>query len=195
MWRPFEPPTRLCSPRSRKKAHWPPPSPPPQTRQARPRIRPRLAAVTASRDVGKATMAVRVAENLKARAEEQLAAAETALGSTIPDEAKAQAEDAKQKALARIAQLQAQWAAAKTELQPKLDAVADRRGLRLSRPTPCGAQPPRRRKRLRASSSRYRCSSAARPSASMSDAPSAHLGKTGHDPGPRSSDRHECPPP
>ena len=87
----------------------------------------RLAAVTASREAGKATMAVRVAENLKARAEEQLAAAETALGSAIPDEAKAQAEDAKAKALARIAQLQAQWAAAKAELQPKLDAVASAR--------------------------------------------------------------------
>jgi L,D-transpeptidase catalytic domain len=84
----------------------------------------RLAAMTASREVGKATVAVRVAENLKARAEEQLAAAETALGSAISDEAKAQAEDAKAKVLARIAQLQAQWTAAKAELQPKLDAVA-----------------------------------------------------------------------
>jgi L,D-transpeptidase-like protein len=87
----------------------------------------RLAAVTASREAGKTTMAVRVAENLKARAEEQLAAAETALGSTISDEAKAQAEDAKAKALARIAQLQAQRDAAKAELQPKLDAVASAR--------------------------------------------------------------------
>jgi hypothetical protein len=87
----------------------------------------RLAAVTASREAGKATMAVRVAENLKARAEEQLAAADTALGSAISDEAKAQAQDAKAKALARIAQLQAQGEAAKAELQPKLDAVASAR--------------------------------------------------------------------
>ena len=87
----------------------------------------RLAAVTASRETGKAMMAVRVAENLKARAEEQLAATEAALGFAISDEAKAQAEDAKAKALERIAQLQAQWAAAKAELQPKLDAVAPAR--------------------------------------------------------------------
>jgi len=87
----------------------------------------RLAAVTASRESGKAMMAVRVAENLKARAEEQLAAAEAALGAASSDEAKAQAADAKAKALERIAQLQAQWAAAKAELQPKLDAVAPAR--------------------------------------------------------------------
>ena len=87
----------------------------------------RLAAVTASREAAKAMMPVRVAENLKARAQEQLAAAEAALGSAISDEAKAQAEDAKAKALERIAQLQAQWAAAKAELQPKLDAVAPAR--------------------------------------------------------------------
>ncbi len=70
----------------------------------------RLAAVTASREAARAMMPVRVAENLKLRAEAQLAAAET--------------EDAKTKAVARIAELQAQLAAAKAELQPKLDAVA-----------------------------------------------------------------------
>jgi hypothetical protein len=87
----------------------------------------RLAAVTASREAAKAMIPVRVAENLKARAEEQLAVAETALGSAISDEAKAQAEDAKARALERIAQLQVQWAAAKAELQPMLDAVAPAR--------------------------------------------------------------------
>jgi L,D-transpeptidase catalytic domain len=87
----------------------------------------RLAAVTASREAAKAMVPVRVAENLKARAEEQLAAAETALGSTISDEAKAQSEDAKAKLRERIAQLQSQGAAAKAELQPKLDAVGPAR--------------------------------------------------------------------
>jgi hypothetical protein len=72
-------------------------------------------------------MPVRVAENLKARAEAELAAAEATLGSAISAEAKAQAEDAKAKVLDRIAQLQAQWIAAKAELQPKLDAVAPAR--------------------------------------------------------------------
>jgi hypothetical protein len=64
-----------------------------------------------------------VAENLKRRAEAQLAAAETALGSTIPDEAKQQAESDMAQAVANIAKLQAQLDAAKAELQPKLDAV------------------------------------------------------------------------
>jgi lipoprotein-anchoring transpeptidase ErfK/SrfK len=87
----------------------------------------RLAAVAAFREAARAMMPVRVAENLKLRAEAQLAAAETALGSAISAEAKEQAEGAKAKAVARIAELQAQWAAAKAELQPKLDAVTPAR--------------------------------------------------------------------
>src|SRR5215470_11546813 len=87
----------------------------------------RLAAVMASRETAKAMMAVRVAENLKARAEEQLAAAEATLSSATSAEARAQAEDTKAKALERIAALQTQWTAAKAELQPKLDAVAPAR--------------------------------------------------------------------
>jgi hypothetical protein len=89
----------------------------------------RLAAVAASREAAKAMVPVRVAENLKRRAEEQLAAAEDALGSAVSNEAKAQAEDAKAKALERIAELQAQWVAAKAELQPKQDAVAPARDI------------------------------------------------------------------
>jgi hypothetical protein len=87
----------------------------------------RLAAVTASREAARAMMPVRVAENLKIRAEAQLASAETALGFAPSAEAKEQAEDDKAKAVARIAELRAQWAAAKAELQPKLDAVAPAR--------------------------------------------------------------------
>ena len=68
-------------------------------------------------------MPVRVAENLKLRAEAQLAAAETTLGSAVSAEAKQQAEGAKAQAAARIAELQVQWDAAKAELQPKLDAA------------------------------------------------------------------------
>src|SRR5216684_7927695 len=66
---------------------------------------------------------LRVAENLKLRAEAQLAAAETALGSAISAEAKERAERDKAQAVARIAALQVQLAGAKAELQPKLDAV------------------------------------------------------------------------
>ena len=56
-----------------------------------------------------------------------MAAAETALGSAISAEAKEQAEGAKAQAVARIAELQVQWDAAKAELQPKLDAVTTAR--------------------------------------------------------------------
>jgi hypothetical protein len=94
---------------------------------ARKADRARLAAVAASREVARAMMPVRVAENLKARAEAELTAAEATLGSAISAEAKAQAEVAKAKVRDRIAQLQAQWIAAKAELQPKLDAVAPAR--------------------------------------------------------------------
>ena len=83
----------------------------------------RLAAGTAYREATRATMPVRLAENLKLRAEAQLEAAETTLGSATSAEAKQQAEDAKAQAAARIAELQAQWEAAKAELQTKLDAV------------------------------------------------------------------------
>jgi L,D-transpeptidase catalytic domain len=87
----------------------------------------RLAAGTAYREAMQATVPVRTAENLKLRAETQLAAAETALGSAISPEARKEAEDAKAKAAAKIAELQAQWTAAKSELQPKLDALATAR--------------------------------------------------------------------
>jgi hypothetical protein len=90
---------------------------------ARKAAQARLAAGTAHREATRAMMPVRVAENLKLRAEAQLAAAETTLGSAISAEAKQQAEGAKAQAAARIAELQAQWDAAKAELQPKLDAV------------------------------------------------------------------------
>jgi hypothetical protein len=81
----------------------------------------RIAAVAASREATRATVAVRQLENLKVRAEAQLAAA---FGAALSDEAKAQAEDAQAKAAAKVAELGAQWDAAKAELQPKLDALA-----------------------------------------------------------------------
>jgi hypothetical protein len=83
----------------------------------------RSAAGIAFREAAQAKMPLRVAENLKLRAEAQLAVAETALGSATSAEAKEQAESAKAQAVARIDELQAKWTAAKAELQPKLDAV------------------------------------------------------------------------
>ena len=87
----------------------------------------RLAAVTAAREVARALMPIRVAENLTSRAAAQLAAAETALGSATSVEAREQAQDLKAKAIAKIAELKAQLAAANAELQPRLDAVAPAR--------------------------------------------------------------------
>src|SRR5215831_17442761 len=79
----------------------------------------RLVAVGAAREAARAMIPVRVAENLKLRAEQQLAAAEATLATSDSAEAKTQAEDAKTKALDKIAELRAQWAAAKADLQPK----------------------------------------------------------------------------
>jgi hypothetical protein len=90
---------------------------------ARKAAQTKLAAATAYREATRAMTPVRVAENLKLRAEAQLTAAETTLGSAISAEAKQRAEGAKAQAAARIAELQVQWDAAKAELQPKLDAV------------------------------------------------------------------------
>jgi L,D-transpeptidase catalytic domain len=83
----------------------------------------RRAAGTAFRETTQAMVPVRAAENLKLRAEAQLAAAETALGTAISAEAKEKAQDAKAKALDRIAELEMVSAAAKAELQPKLDSL------------------------------------------------------------------------
>lgn len=88
----------------------------------------RLAAVTASREAARLMMPVRVVENLRRRAERELVTAEATLAFAISAEAKAQAEDAKTKALEKLDELQAQWVAAKADLQPKLDAVAAARG-------------------------------------------------------------------
>jgi hypothetical protein len=84
----------------------------------------RLAAGKAFREAAQAMVPMRAAENLKLRAEAQLAAAETALGSAGSAEARQQAGDARAKAAAGISELQWQWAVAKAELQPKLDALA-----------------------------------------------------------------------
>jgi hypothetical protein len=85
----------------------------------------KLATATASREAARAMM--RVAENWKIGAEAQLTAADHAVATAGSAEAKEQAEDAKAKATVRAAELEAQWAAAKAELQPTFDAVASAR--------------------------------------------------------------------
>jgi L,D-transpeptidase catalytic domain len=85
----------------------------------------RLATVAASRDAARAVM--HVAEDLKLKAAAQLAATDAAVASAESSEAKEQPEDAKAKAAVRAAGLEAQWTAAKAELQPKFDAVTSAR--------------------------------------------------------------------
>jgi hypothetical protein len=87
----------------------------------------KLVAGKAFREAAQATAPVRAAENLRLRADTQLEAIETALGSAVSAEAKEQIERDKEQIVARITDLQAQLAAAKAELQPKLDAVATAR--------------------------------------------------------------------
>ena len=83
----------------------------------------RLAAATATREAARAMMPVRAAEKLKPRAEAQLAAAGRVVASAASTERKEQADDAKAKAVARVAEIEVQVAAAKAELQSKLDAA------------------------------------------------------------------------
>jgi hypothetical protein len=85
----------------------------------------RLATVAASREAAQAMM--HVAENLKLRAAAQLAAADPAVASAESTQAKEQAEDAKAKTATRAVELEAQWTAAKAELQPKFDVVSSAR--------------------------------------------------------------------
>jgi hypothetical protein len=94
---------------------------------ARKAVQARLATGTAAREATQAMAPVRAAENLKLRAEAQLAAAETARGSAISAEAKEQAEGTRAQAVARVAELQMQWDAAKADLQLKRDAVTSAR--------------------------------------------------------------------
>ena len=90
---------------------------------ARKAAQARLAAETAFREASRAREPVRAAENLKRRAEAQLAAAETRLVALVSAEAKEQAEDDKAKAAVKVAELQLQSNAANADLQLRLDAV------------------------------------------------------------------------
>lgn len=92
----------------------------------------RRAAGVAFRDATQAMVPVRAAQNLKLRANVQLAAAEAALASPLAPEDKDQAERSKSETMARIAELEAQLESAKANLQPKLDALNSARQAALS---------------------------------------------------------------
>jgi chemotaxis protein histidine kinase CheA len=87
----------------------------------------RIAAAAAAREAARARMPLRTLENLKTRAEAELAAAEREVDTADTDDAKAKASDAKTKAEAKLADVKARWDAATAELQPKLDAAASAR--------------------------------------------------------------------
>jgi lipoprotein-anchoring transpeptidase ErfK/SrfK len=83
----------------------------------------RLLAGAAYREWTHAMVPVRKAQTMKLKAEWDLAAAERAIAAPASPEAKQQAEDAKGKALARLAELDVQLTAGNADLQPKLSAM------------------------------------------------------------------------
>ncbi|WP_291863667.1 L,D-transpeptidase [Bradyrhizobium sp.] len=82
------------------------------------------AAAKAPRETAALTAALRKLAGLKTRADTELATADNALAAAKTDEARARAEDLKQKAAARAADLGAQLDTARADAQPKLDAAA-----------------------------------------------------------------------
>jgi TPR repeat protein len=87
----------------------------------------RLAAATAAREAARAMLAMHTVEIQKLKADAEYVVAEPAVGSAGSGEAKEQGEDAKAKAAAKVAKLEAQLVATKAELQRKLDAAASAR--------------------------------------------------------------------
>jgi hypothetical protein len=82
------------------------------------------AAASAARETAVLTASLRKLEGLKKRADAELARAEKVLAAARTDEAKARAEDPRQKAAARAADLATQLDTARTDAKSKLDAAA-----------------------------------------------------------------------
>ncbi len=91
---------------------------------ARTAVEAKKAAATAPRETASLMSSLRKLEGLKTRADAELAYAEKALAAARTDEAKARAEDLKQKAAARSADLGIQLDTARADAKPKLDAAA-----------------------------------------------------------------------
>jgi hypothetical protein len=81
-------------------------------------------AATAAREAASLTASLRKLEQLKTRADAELAFADKALAAAKTDQAKARAEDLKQKAAAKAADLGTQLDTAKADAKSKLDAAA-----------------------------------------------------------------------
>src|SRR5882724_3656426 len=82
------------------------------------------AAATATRETAMLAASLRKLEGLKKRADAELAYADKVLAAARTDEAKARAEDLKQKAAAKAADLGTQLDTAKADAKSKLDAAA-----------------------------------------------------------------------
>lgn len=82
------------------------------------------AAAKAPREAAALTAALRKLERLRTRADAELAAADKALAVAKTDEAKARAEDRKQKAAAKSADLATQLDTARADANPRLEAAA-----------------------------------------------------------------------
>jgi hypothetical protein len=82
------------------------------------------AAATAARETASLTSSLRELQGLKARADAELAYADKALAAAKTDQARARAEDLKQKAAAKAADLGTQSDTAKADAKSKLDAAA-----------------------------------------------------------------------
>ena len=82
------------------------------------------AAASATRETASLSASLRKLEGLKARAAAEFAYADKALAAAKTDEAKARAEDLKQKAAAKAAELGNQLDTAKADAKSKLDAAA-----------------------------------------------------------------------
>ncbi len=82
------------------------------------------AAATAARETASQSASLRKLQGLKARADAELAYADKALAAAKTDEARARAEDLKQKAAAKAAELGTQFDTAKADAKSKLDAAA-----------------------------------------------------------------------
>jgi lipoprotein-anchoring transpeptidase ErfK/SrfK len=82
------------------------------------------AATTAARETASLTTSLRKIQGLKARADADLAYADKALAAAKTDQAKVRAEDFKQKAAAKAADLGTQFDTAKADAKSKLDAAA-----------------------------------------------------------------------
>ena len=160
------------------------------------------AAARAPRETASLTASLRKLEQLKARADAELASADKALAAAKTDQAKAQAEERKQKAAAKAAEAGTQLDTAKADAKPKLDAAAAkgcRQGSRNQegRHRKGGA---RREARARAGLDLHQPRDAEALRAAQHAKAVAGRGRSvrfqhrgpGHDPQSREADRHAC---